>query len=76
MIDEEEDLEDKGKSFAEEWESVWMNLDDVFTFCWDMVWGFVDGGKSFEAGLEILDSTYNLYDWLSPETRAFIKQEE
>jgi hypothetical protein len=41
-----------------------------------MLWGFVDGGKSFEAGLEILDSTYNLYDWLSPQTRALIKEEE
>lgn len=41
-----------------------------------MSWGFFDGGKSFEEGLEILDSSYNLYDWLSPETRALIKDEE
>ena len=41
-----------------------------------MSWGFVDGGESFEAGLEILDSSYNLYDWLSPETRALIDEEE
>jgi hypothetical protein len=41
-----------------------------------MVWGFFDGGKSFEAGLEILDESYNLYAWLSPQTRALIKDEE
>lgn len=41
-----------------------------------MLWGFVDGGESFEAGLELLDETYGLYEWLSPETQALIKDEE
>jgi hypothetical protein len=62
-----------GENLIEESHNIISDLNDIFTFCWYMLWGFVDGGESFEAGLEILDSTYNLYDWLSPQTLALIK---
>ena len=75
-MDEDDDLKNKEKTFKEEWNEVVSDFDDILTFCWDMSWGFFDGGKSFEEGLEILDSSYNLYDWLSPETRALIEDEE
>ena len=68
IIDEEEDLEEIGHTFQDELDYIWDDLQGVFQFCFDMLWGFVDGGQSFEAGLELLDETYGLYEWLSPET--------
>jgi hypothetical protein len=44
IIDENEDLEEQKKTFQEEVDLVWDDLQGVFQFCFDMLWGFVDGG--------------------------------
>jgi hypothetical protein len=41
-----------------------------------MLMGFFDDGKSFEDGLQILDNQYGVLEWLSPQTKQLISEEE
>jgi hypothetical protein len=38
----------------------WDELKDIFWIICYMAWGFADGGKSFEDGLEMIDEQYGL----------------
>ena len=44
-------------------------------FLWSLAYGFVDGGKSTEKALEMLDLELGLYQWVSQATIDMIETE-
>ena len=51
----EEDIGQIEHQYKKMLSASWDEIKDLFKIFYKMCWGFADGGKSFEEGLELID---------------------